>query len=108
MSAKIRSGLAIFFLLGVLSQVFAAGTLTNRQHLFVENKGQFIDQDGKANTALLFVADMAGMKIHIRKDGFSYEKIQSAGDSLHPVQSYRTDIKIVNASIIEITIVMYL
>jgi hypothetical protein len=40
---------------------------------FVENKGQFRDQHGNPNPDVLYMADFGGMKVLLRKDGFSYE-----------------------------------
>gem|GEM_PF-6993290 len=40
---------------------------------FIENKGQIIDQDNKPNPACLFLLNMPGMKVHLRKGGFSYD-----------------------------------
>ena len=40
---------------------------------FVENKGQFRDQYGNPNPDVLYMADFGGMKVLLRKDGFSYE-----------------------------------
>lgn len=40
---------------------------------FAENKGQFRDQYGNPNPDVLYVADFGGMKVLIRKEGFSYE-----------------------------------
>jgi hypothetical protein len=43
---------------------------------FVENKGQFRDQHGNPNPEVLYMADFGGMKVLLRKDGFSYETYQ--------------------------------
>ena len=40
---------------------------------FTENKGQFRDQYGNTSPEVLFMADLGGMKIQLRKSGFSYE-----------------------------------
>ena len=43
---------------------------------FIENKGQFLDQNGNPNPNVLYVADFGGMKVLLRKDGFRYETYQ--------------------------------
>ena len=43
---------------------------------FTENKGQFRDQHGNPNPDVLYMADFGGMKVQLRKDGFSYEVYQ--------------------------------
>ncbi len=43
---------------------------------FTENKGQFRDQAGKPNPEVLYMADFGGMKVQLRKTGFSYETYQ--------------------------------
>ena len=40
---------------------------------FTENKGQLRDQSGNPNPAVLFSKDFGGMKVQLRRDGFSYE-----------------------------------
>jgi hypothetical protein len=48
-------------------------TATKRSTGFVENKGQFRDHHGNPNPDVLYVADFGGLKVLLRKDGFSYE-----------------------------------
>jgi len=43
---------------------------------FIENKGQVRDQSGKPNSAVLYTKDFGGMKVQLRRDGFSYELYQ--------------------------------
>ncbi|MFZ4708042.1 MAG: SBBP repeat-containing protein, partial [Bacteroidales bacterium] len=52
--------------------------LTSKSNVgvFIENKGQFRDQYGKPNPDVLYMADFGGMKVQIRKNGFSYETYQ--------------------------------
>jgi electron transfer flavoprotein alpha subunit len=40
---------------------------------FIENKGQIIDQNNELNPNCLFLYNGNGLKIQLRKDGFSYE-----------------------------------
>ena len=43
---------------------------------FIENKGQIIDQNNKLNPFVLFLLNMPGMNVQLRKDGFSYDLYQ--------------------------------
>lgn len=40
---------------------------------FIENNGQIIDQNSKPNPAVLYLLNTPGMKIQLRKSGFSYD-----------------------------------
>jgi len=51
-------------------------SVSNKTFGFTENKGQFRDQLGNPNPEVLYMADFGGMKVLIRKDGFSYETYQ--------------------------------
>lgn len=44
---------------------------------FIQNIGQFTDQFGHPNTNVLFVARTGNMQIQLRKNGYSYEYIQT-------------------------------
>ncbi len=41
--------------------------------VFIENKGQILNQNHEANNDVLFMYDGAGLKIQLRKSGYSYE-----------------------------------
>ena len=43
---------------------------------FIENKGQIVDQNGKANRDVLFIANVPGGAIYVRRDGISYAIIK--------------------------------
>ncbi len=40
---------------------------------FIENKGQIIDQKNKYNPGVLYLLNMPGFNVQLRKDGFSYD-----------------------------------
>jgi uncharacterized protein (TIGR02145 family) len=56
---------------------------------FIENKGQVIDQDYKPNPAVLYLLNMPGMNVQLRRGGFSYDlyglSSQSAVRSLQSI-----------------------
>lgn len=60
---------------------------------FTENKGQFCDQAGKHNPNVLFIADLGGMKIQLRKSGFSYETYQIKPKWIDPANGLQTIIE---------------
>ncbi|MCS6916088.1 MAG: SBBP repeat-containing protein [Chitinophagales bacterium] len=43
---------------------------------FIQQVGQFIDQYGQPNTSVLYVFQKQGFRLHLRKDGFSYEWVR--------------------------------
>jgi hypothetical protein len=51
--------------------------LTEVKALFIENKGQVLDQYGKENSEVLFIHHQNGLKVILRRSGFSYEYYQS-------------------------------
>ena len=58
---------------------------------FIENKGQFRDQYGNTNPEVLFMADLGGVKIQLRKTGFSYEAYTVKPKWVDPASiSYKT------------------
>jgi uncharacterized protein (TIGR02145 family) len=48
---------------------------------FIENKGQILDQDNKANREVLYLLNMAGMNVQIRRGGFSYDLYAPLNDT---------------------------
>jgi hypothetical protein len=71
----------LFFTIPLLllaTMIFAgnAGENLRKPTGFTENKGQFRDQYGNPNPDVLYMADFGGMKVQLRKDGFSYEVYQ--------------------------------
>ncbi|MFA9212221.1 MAG: SBBP repeat-containing protein [Candidatus Methylacidiphilales bacterium] len=47
------------------------------QYGFIENKGQIIDQNNNPNPSVLYLYNGNGLRVQLRKDGFSYEIINT-------------------------------
>lgn len=80
----------LFFILA-----FCAGSLFANG--FIENKGQILDQKGKVNKDVLYIHQQGDLKITLRDNGFSYEKIKSVlsdDEILDKVKDERLDFKI--------------
>ena len=71
----VKLTLTIIFLANTF-HINAKGLTSDKILGFVENKGQFRDQHGNPNPDVLYIADFGGMKVLLRKDGFSYETYQ--------------------------------
>ncbi len=63
--------LLLFFFLMSMS-LFSSEALSAK-HLFIENKGQVLDQNHQPNTDVLFLYSGSGLNIQLRRGGFSYE-----------------------------------
>lgn len=62
--------LTIFCCISVLSQ---KKTPENNDYFFYENKGQIVDQNGKANPDVKYLFHSAGLNVQLRTSGFSYD-----------------------------------
>ncbi len=62
-------------LLPILLIVFNLASFANKgsTNLFLENKGQIVDQHGKTNNDVLYTLRSPGLNIHLNKNGYSYE-----------------------------------
>jgi len=60
---------------------------------FIENKGQFVDQHGKANNDILYLLRLKDYQIQIRKHGFSYEFIEYHYENKSKSASIRQELK---------------
>lgn len=60
-----------FFLIFISFQFQAQNN--NKSIGFIENKGQIIDQKGRANTAVKYLLNTYGLNVQLRKNGFSYD-----------------------------------
>jgi hypothetical protein len=49
---------------------------------FIPNRGQFMDQHGKANTAALYLYHGGGLNVQLRAGGFSYDAWRSDGSAV--------------------------
>ncbi|MFZ4798515.1 MAG: hypothetical protein ACOYMA_13545 [Bacteroidia bacterium] len=47
------------------------------QYGFIENKGQIIDQNNNPNPSVLYLYNGNGLRVQLRKDGFSYEVVNT-------------------------------
>ncbi|MFY7732623.1 MAG: hypothetical protein ACOVSR_04000 [Bacteroidia bacterium] len=47
------------------------------QYGFIENKGQIIDQNNNPNPNVLYLYNGNGLRVQLRKEGFSYEVINT-------------------------------
>ncbi|MFH1937381.1 MAG: hypothetical protein ABIK52_07460, partial [Bacteroidota bacterium] len=59
-----------------------AQNVPDRQLLFIENKGQIIDQSGNPNPAVRFLLNMNGFNVQLRNNGFSYDVYRFERSSL--------------------------
>ena len=76
---KIRLLLFCTLLFIAITNLLAEKRHTNVKPLivqsgFTENKGQFRDQNGNPNPDLLYMANMGGIRVRLRKDGFNGRK----------------------------------
>lgn len=55
----------------------AFGQKQNNPTGFSENKGQIIDQKGKANPSVLYLLNSNGLNVQLKKNGFSYDIYES-------------------------------
>ncbi|OYU95983.1 MAG: hypothetical protein CFE21_06100 [Bacteroidetes bacterium B1(2017)] len=68
----------------VLSKItIAAGTngVLNSKRGFIENKGQFVDQDNQKNLDVTYVFFGSTLNVQLRNDGFSYELYRCQTDT---------------------------
>jgi hypothetical protein len=63
----------IFFVMLLCCVHLTKGSTANNGNGFIENKGQVVDQFYKANTDVLYQYCGNGIKIQLRKQGYSYE-----------------------------------
>lgn len=57
-------------LLGQFNNSFSGGVKSNH---FIQNIGQVVDQNGIKNPDVLFLLNTPGLKVQLKKDGFSYD-----------------------------------
>ncbi|MES2681218.1 MAG: SBBP repeat-containing protein, partial [Bacteroidota bacterium] len=91
------------------AMVFSSETKTSfAQGGFLENKGQILNQDNNNNENVLFLYTGNGVKVQLRKTGYSYELfslneaqvIKKKSDSLNfTMQNYRVDIDFINCNL---------
>jgi uncharacterized protein (TIGR02145 family) len=76
------SVLFIFTTFGVCPFLYSKNTKNHVPcfpYLFIENKGQIIDQNNNPNPSVLYLLNTPGMNVQLRKTGFSYDLYQASG-----------------------------
>lgn len=63
----------ILFLFTVLYSVLCYSQHKTNNYYFYENKGQFVDQNGKENKDVKYLYHSAGLNVQLRSHGFSYD-----------------------------------
>ncbi|MCX6278561.1 MAG: hypothetical protein NT004_10735, partial [Bacteroidetes bacterium] len=60
--------------------------------VFIENKGQIIDQNNKPNPSVLYLLNTPGMNVQLRKGGFSYDlyRISNIEQRMSNIESSRS------------------
>jgi hypothetical protein len=71
--------LLVFFVLVVALNANAnnINKPVSSQYGFIENKGQIIDQNNNPNPSVLYLYNGNGLRVQLRKEGFSYEVINT-------------------------------
>ena len=69
--SKLLKYASLFLILSGFNLV--ASKLNANQNTFIENKGQIINQNFESNSDVLFMYTGKGIKIQLRKSGYSYE-----------------------------------
>ncbi|MES2853838.1 MAG: hypothetical protein V4698_13080, partial [Bacteroidota bacterium] len=75
-----KEKLLLLFLLSI-TPLFAQNK--NQSIGFKENKGQIIDQKGKANSAVKYLLNSNGLNVQLKKNGFSYDVYEA---KKHPIR----------------------
>ena len=75
-----KEKLLLLFIL-LITPLFAQNK--NQSIGFKENKGQIIDQKGKANPAVKYLLNSNGLNVQLKKNGFSYDIYET---KKHPVR----------------------
>ena len=63
----------------------------NTKFGFIENKGQIIDQNNRPNPEAQFLCNVSGLKVQIRRDGYSYEVIKEISRTSLPKRDALSD-----------------
>ena len=82
--------LTVFLMLiaGIFSTRYCYA-LTGTNPGFIENKGQIHDQNNNPNPAVLYLLNIPGMNVQLRKDGFSYDVYKDNYETNpHPLPSW--------------------
>lgn len=86
MNKDLQRILSVILLIFLCHPVLAEEGKTQRHPAqtagFIENKGQIIDQNNKPNPSVLYLLNMPGMNVQLRRGGFSYDLYIPTSDSL--------------------------
>ncbi|MCY7410138.1 MAG: SBBP repeat-containing protein [Chitinophagales bacterium] len=82
---KFSTTLLLFLCTIFIKTLFAeqpAGEFNWHQKVFIENKGQIINAEGKQNTSVLFLYNDGLFNLQLKSNGFSYEiyEVEKTGD----------------------------
>ena len=80
-------------LLFLFLQIYATSLSQNKNQSigFKENKGQIIDQKGKANPAVKYLLNSHGLNVQLKKNGFSYDVYETKKHPIkHSIEEKRT------------------
>ena len=62
-----------YFFFTLTSTLFSQNLKSDPDHFFYENKGQMVDQKGKANHDVKYLFQSNGLNVQIKNNGFSYD-----------------------------------
>ena len=63
---------------------------------FIENKGQIVDQRGKANTSVKYLLNTNGLNVQLREKGFSYDVYESKKHPKKVIKETNSFVNLVN------------
>src|SRR5438477_11351935 len=66
-------------------KLVSSNLLNNEKPLFIENKGQVADQDGKLRPDVKFIYASGNYKLILKKNGFSHELVRYAISSRYGI-----------------------
>ncbi|MCL5128921.1 T9SS type B sorting domain-containing protein [Algibacter sp. L4_22] len=62
-------------------------------NLFIQNKGQIVDQNGMPNNTVLYLLNTSGLNVHLKKNGFSYDVYEKKKRNLSPEYKNRNKVR---------------
>jgi predicted SpoU family rRNA methylase len=69
--------LSLILVIAINSNANNINKPVSSQYGFIENKGQIIDQNNNPNPSVLYLYNGNGLRVQLRKEGFSYEVINT-------------------------------
>ena len=83
MRLRVLTGIVISLLANLTSAQIPHTLAKATTTCFIENKGQIIDQNNQPNPSVLYLLNTPGLKVQLRKTGFSYD-IYAIENKLNP------------------------